>query len=51
MPAFCLMLNHAHLALPVRAEALAVALEATHGLYPAYWNTHSKVRRDGGFIL
>ena len=36
---YCLMSNHVHLvAIPRRAEALAVVLKQTHGRYAAYWN-------------
>ena len=36
---YCLMSNHVHLvAVPHQADALALALKATHGRYAAYWN-------------
>ena len=36
---YCLMSNHVHLvAIPHEADALALALKATHGRYAAYWN-------------
>lgn len=36
---YCLMSNHVHLVvIPHEAEALALALKATHGRYAAYWN-------------
>jgi len=36
---YCLMSNHVHLvAVPHRANALAMVLKQTHGRYAAYWN-------------
>jgi putative transposase len=36
---YCLMSNHIHLiAIPERAEALALALKDTHGRFACYWN-------------
>jgi putative transposase len=36
---YCLMSNHVHLVVvPQRAEALAAALQSTHGRYASYWN-------------
>lgn len=39
---YCLMSNHVHLvAVPHRADSLALALKQTHGRYASYWNaTH-----------
>jgi len=37
---YCLMSNHVHLvAIPHRANTLAMVLKQTHGRYAAYWNT------------
>jgi putative transposase len=39
---YCLMLNHVHLiVVPRAAEALAQALQHTHGRYACYWNARN----------